>query len=553
MTAPKCEITCSKGFADTTDGFCRCCEFVEYPKFTDLRKQLDDLIAEFDSTGSADALIDARIQAIEDKLQAINDYVLENCGAPLSAAISAQFVIIGGDIKQLGVSVEEFKISLVPNSSCDSKPPCSARLPQRKYTDCSCFCPVICNATADFVTLRDICACQYFEGYSDLIELRTQIQRIITEVSYSFWNTETASTIIKELTTELTNVNVGISGFENRWSTTTLEQKQITMETIITRASGVLETANTFIISGPCGKTCTRPRVNKATDCTCYVTKPISDFFRSFASFSSIETQIRGYNFRGNTTTQKYFTEWAARIRAEGAEFYRKVTESVFDIPTQTILVNNFINHANELSAAWKAFTLGLVVTTTKCNVACSGDSIKNCGTCSCAPIQQWTELNTDVLNGLPGITADIESLAIDESDKITLRKNVKTISDGIVGLKQYVIDFCGNLDEKYVQLLCLELVGFYNKLKSDIAAIENPTFVKICTISCPNSLWVYDADACKCSCSIKNCVVGSETFDPYNCICAKKTTCALTTSSCTGLTPLLDYSNCVCKKNPSP
>lgn len=505
------------------------------------------------STGNGDDLIDAKITAIKDKLKAVNDYVIENCGNPSAVFISAQFEIISRDIKALKINVDDFNSSLVYNAKCDSSPPCTEKFPTRLFSDCRCVCTVRCNATADFVTIRDKCECLYFDGYSEFIAARQEIQKAITELSFIFYDAETVNKLLRELNVELTGFNSAIGGFENRWNTTTEIQKITLIETTITKSKIAIEKSKTYITSGTCKTLCARPRVNKIPSCVCYTSKPISDFFRKFSIFAAIESRIRGYNFRLDSVNQKYFNDWALRIREEAAAFYKKVTESVYDVASQTILFNAFAKKVDDLDAAWRAYTAGLVVTTTLCSVSCNGDTVKNCAKCACLPVEGWTELNTNVANGIDGILAEIAGLTVDAADRATLVRNANKIKTGIAELKTYVTDFCGNLDENYVILRCLELLGWNAKLKSDIAAIKNPQFVEFCTTTCPNSVWVYDAAACKCTCNIRDCVVGSQTFDPYNCICAKNSPCTLTTNSCTGLTPLLDYSNCVCKKNPSP
>ena len=393
----------------------------------------------------------------------------------------------------------------------------------------------------------------YFDGYSEFIDARSEIQKTITELSYIFYDAETVNTLLKDLNVELTNFNTVIGGFENRWNTTTIIQKNTMIETTVTRSKGVIERSKTYIVSGTCKTLCARPRVNRIPSCVCYTTRPISDFFRKFSVFAAIETRIRSYNFRLDTANQKYFNDWALRLREEASAFYKKVTESVFDVAAQTLLYNEFAKHVDELDIAWKAYISGFIITTTKCNIVCAGDTVKNCAKCSCVPVEGWTELNTNVLNGVDGLLVQIAGLTVDAADRNTLNRNANKIKSGINELKTYVNDFCGNLDEVFVILRTLELLGWNAKLKSDIDAINNPSFVEICSTTCPNSLWVYNAAQCKCTCNIRDCVVGAQTFDPYNCICAKTSSCTLTLGSCTGLTPLLDYSNCVCKKNPSP
>jgi hypothetical protein len=544
-----CTKQCSSGFLD--DVGCECCVFVEYPKYLELKQQLAEVIANYESSTTGDESIEAKIASVEEKLKEVNEYVIANCGNPSSVEINAKFSFVQTELKKLQIEVVAFKDSLVYNSSCDSKTACPASRPTRKYTDCSCFCGVKCNATNDFITLRASCDCDYIEGYFEFFSQRSIIQQLITKVQYSFHDVETKTLVLKELTDLNTEWNRGNSGLES--NRTTDIQKQTIMEEFIDSVREVIESAESYISETPCGTTCVRPRVYRQPDCVCYTTKPIADFFRTYQLFVSLEAAIRSYNYRGNTTNQKTYNEWADKVKEEGLAFYEAVTKTTFTAAAQQILYDNFLKSYEDLKAAWTAFTGGVRTTTTKCNVQCSGDSVKNCEKCSCTPIQDFSKLDT-ILAGIPDLLTSIEALTsneIEAAGKNTLRDNANAILTGINNLKKYVTDYCGNLDEKFVNLRCAELNGWDLKLRSDLYTIKNTSAVTVCATTCPNSRWTYDASACRCDCSITGCSIPSQALDPYNCMCATKSNCTLTTASCTGSTPLLDYSNCACKKKP--
>ena len=478
--------------------------------------------------------------------------MIKNCGSSSTIYISAQFIIILRDIKALKINVDDFNRSFVYDPKCDNSPACTVKTPTRTYTDCKCVCTVRCNAADNFVTLRDRCQCSVLEGFSRLIDAKAEIQKVFAEQSYNFNDAESVSTLLKELNVELINANTAIGNYENKWDTTTMEQKHFVLEATIAKIRSAIEKSKKNIVSGVCPTQCTRPQVIRVSDCTCYTTTPITDFFKKFPIFAATETKIRSFDFKLDIETQKSFYEWALRIRKEASEFYKKATEHVFDVSSQTLLYDEFVKHIDELNEVWKTYSNSMIVTTTKCSVVCTGDTVKNCAKCSCIPAKGWTELNTVVLNRVNGYLEEIELLDINIADETTLTKNANKIKTGINELKAHFIDYCGNLDESHIALRIFEILGWTNKLKSDIEAAKLPQFVQVCASTCPTSLWAYNALACKCTCEIKECVVGAQIFDPYNCLCAKISTCALTSSSCTGLSPVLDYSSCLCKKKPT-
>lgn len=474
-----------------------------------------------------------------------------NCGNPSVLFLEDFFKSIKEDLDILQFQVTEFASSLVPNSACDSKKPCSEASPQRNYKDCSCFCPVKCNATADQVFIRPKCECQFFANYSEIIAKRTEVQYTITQVSQVLRQTDVVEKFRQDLMNEVAKYNNYKTELETNWNRTTLSAKEKKVLDLFTFTTQVVNRVKGFIGSGPCKKACPKNNVVYSKDCTCYTTAEIKEFFTRFNSYLSTESAIINFNFKNNTADDAKWTERAREVRDLAVKFNTAVTDTILTTQQQSEMVTQFTLVAKKLADDWKNYKDSLINPPTKCTISCSGDTVKNCATCKCAPIIGFNDLNTRVANGVDALLASIETLSVlDESQKQILRNNANLIKNGRTALNTYTTDYCSNLDETFTQLRCLELIGWFNKLSSDIQAIKETKSTKVCNLACPNSFWKYDPSACTCEC-MKTCVVGVEVFDAYNCLCSKKTSCAKTQTLCDATNQLLDYAKCECKSRP--
>lgn len=529
---------------------CKCCEFADYNKYVEYIATLDKLEKDFNDANTANDAIEDKIRELRDRLKVIQEYVLKNCDTPDNAFISDSFVYVSTELIRLATQVEAFKSILVPSAICEQRPPCAASTPTRNNKDCSCFCAVKCDAMAGQVLDKQICVCQNLENYQGLIDVKVSTQRMITELSSILVESSVLTQLISELTTLQTDIARANGQIQGSWARTTTETKIKVIEDLITRSKALQERSKSFMETIPC-QSCVRPKVPKAVDCSCYTTQAITLFFRQFTIFSSIETRIKNFNFKGDSGKQSYFLNAAAQLRSEANAFIKKVTESVFDQASQSALLSPWSKKVDAFDLEWKAYSASQAASTTAapvCTISCSGDNVKNCGTCTCDPVANWVELNTNIYNSIDATIAKIATLSTSAANKKTLTDNANYIKSKIDELRLYISDFCGALDIKYVRLLCLELSGFNNKLNGDITAIQDPKFISVCNVSCPNSKWVYDALACSCKCDVFNCAQATEVVDPYNCNCAQKSSCAKTQVDCDATKQLLDYANCICR-----
>jgi hypothetical protein len=543
---------------------CRCCDFDGYTRYKDLFDQLEKLKKDFEDVGAANSVIEAKITQLDAKLKEIADYVLEKCDNSPIPFMNANFDYVNTELVKLRVDVSAFKSDLTPNSSCNSKPNCTIANPQRNYKDCSCFCPVKCNNTANEISISGKCQCQIFNGTAKIIEVRNQCQTLLNELNYVLTDIVTSDTIYQELLTQISGCNSLIAQFSGKWNETTMEQKLVKYETLILNVQVSIQKCKDFLGNGPCkGKpTCTRPKVIivKSLNCTCYTTTVINSFYKTYSSYLSYSSKWKSYNWKNLTSYQVYFSDWLKKIRAMSTSFYTQITEQVFTASLQNSSYVTLTTEQQNYQKEWDAFIANQTKPTTapvpKCNItSCSGDTVKNCDTCKCVAVDGWSSLITTILNGVPALLAKINAFTSDDitaDSKATLISNANFMKNKILSLKNYTVDYCFNLDESYVKLACLEYSGFNVKLEADIKTIENPSVSTVCKVSCPNSKWTYDPLACKCSCSITNCAATTtESFDPYNCLCVKKTTCAKVPADCPA-TQLLDYSKCECKDRPA-
>lgn len=464
------------------------------------------------------------------------------------------FLSIKSDLLSLTASVKLFVSSLVPNTKCDNAKACTIALPLRRYTDCACICPVKCNSTASYIFDRRNCACQYCEGYSKVFETRTLVQRTITEITQILRETETVVNLREELNTIVSRCSSLISTFEINYANSTTEEKIKLIEKLVADTKTVIVKCDTFKGQGPCNnKPCPRYNVIYKPDCTCYTTIQITEFVKKFSAEVTIENQVYSFNFRGNKTTEKYWEDKAKVIREYAAKFYGQIIENKLTTKQEEDVVITYTSMCDSFNAEWKAYQDSTRGTTkAPCSIPCSGDNVRNCATCTCSKIEGFNDLNTIVANGIAGLRLQIDDPAIPANVKDDLRANADSIKKGRDDLLAYIAEFCSNLDEKYVQLRCIELNGWYQKLQSDIEVLKNLSATKICPLSCPSSKYVYDPVACTCECTITGCSANIEVPDPYNCYCAKKSTCAVTEAACTADgNKILDYTNCVCKPKP--
>jgi hypothetical protein len=476
---------------------------------------------------------------------------LDNCGKNID--LEKYFIQIKADLVKLQFQVNEFASSLVPTTNCDSKPPCTIASPQRNYKDCTCFCPVKCNSTDDQVFIRPKCECQFLANYSDIIAKRKECQNLITELSQVLRETETVIKYRQELMDEVTKYSRFISECENQWNKTSLAVKEAKILELFSYTETIIIKCKNFIGTGPCGKPCPRSNVIFVKDCTCYTTTQIKLFFSKWNSFLATESSIINYNFKNRTEDDAYWTGRSKEVRELAVKFYAAVTENKLTTQEETDIVTEFTAVCDKLIADWKAYLDSFkTAPTPKCAITCSGDTVKNCALCQCSPVNGFNDLNTRVADGIAQLLADIETLdALDESQKKILRNNANSIKNGRESLNSYTVEYCSNLDESFTQLRCLELIGWYDKLAADIKLIKGQQSTKVCNLACPNSIWKYDPNACTCDCSVSGCLSGIEVFDPYNCLCAKKTSCTKAQSDCDATNQLLDYSKCECKAKP--
>ncbi|CRL04966.1 CLUMA_CG018667, isoform A [Clunio marinus] len=143
-------------------------------------------------------------------------------------------------------------------------------------------------------------------------------------------------------------------------------------------------------------------------------------------------------------------------------------------------------------------------------------------------------------------ITLKSENVSQDKRDK--LLENLDTLKQGIPDLNKYVDDSTNDLDVGFVQERTDQLVEWYERLKSDVAAAQGGNTNETCDVQCPNARWNYDADVCSCTCDVQNCNNG-EVFDPWGCQCVEQTDCTETSESCGD--EILDYATCTCKPAP--
>jgi hypothetical protein len=550
-TTTVCSISCQNGFRDEESGNCRCCDFDAYPKYLEYATSLEKTRAEYDKTGSGDIKIEAKIIECQDTLDQLRQNVLDNCGNK-TVNLDTYFFSIRADLLDLQFQVTEFASSLVPNSNCDSRPKCSAALPQRNYKDCTCFCPVKCNSTADQVFIRPKCECQFFANYSEIIAKKAEVQSLITQLSQVLRQTDFMVKFRQDLMNEVTKYRNFIAELETNWNKTTIQVKEKKVLDLFTFTGQVMNRVKSFIGSGPCRKACPKYNVVYSKDCTCYTTTEIKQFFTRFNNYLSTESSIINFDFKNKTADDTYWTQRSREVRDLAVKFNTAVTDNILTTQQQSEMVTQFIALADKLAVDWKAYQDSLKNPSPKCTITtCSGDTVKNCATCQCVPITSFNDLNTRVANGVDALLTSIETLSVlDETQKQILRNNANLIKNGRTALNTYTADFCSNLDETYTQLRTLELVGWFDKLAADIKAIKDTKVTKVCNLACPNSIWKYDPTACKCDCS-KTCIVGVEVFDSYNCLCSKKTSCAKTQTLCDATNQLLDYANCLCKSKP--
>lgn len=550
--SPVCAISCPNGLLKTSE--CKCCDYTDHSKYNQFFAKLEKLKEDFDKTGTTDDKLEKNINEAETKLAEIKTHVLGNCKQSDDAFISDIFIEVRSELIDLQVKVDVIRSSLMPNSNCDSKTPCTFKAPKRNYKTCRCFCPLRCNATVGSIKNLGKCECEYLEDYPKIIVIRKQCDEKITKLSYAFREVETVNGLTKDLSDVKDSVEKTINGFKMSWDKTTIEMKKMTIENIVATARSVFKKSDAFINSGHCGETCTLPKLQSPTNCTCYTTTAIKLFLGSYKKFLSTESKIRKQNFKGDSVNQKYYFDWATNLKKEANSFHSKVTESIFDVKAQSDLLTSWIKNCVSFDASWKQFSDSKKNSTTTrptCSVTCLGDNIKNCLTCKCLPIKSWADLNTKVYNGIDDEVRKIDKLIIDASDKKILKGNAEYIKKEIESLQNYTDVSCGNLDETYVQLLCLELVGFDLKLKSDIKAIENMKVQKACNVKCPNSAWKYDPLECSCRCNVSDCLKSTDAIDPYNCLCVKKSDCKITQSECYKTGQLLNYSKCKCMDKP--
>jgi hypothetical protein len=125
-------------------------------------------------------------------------------------------------------------------------------------------------------------------------------------------------------------------------------------------------------------------------------------------------------------------------------------------------------------------------------------------------------------------------------------------VKTGVLEVFDHVKTRPKNWDLTYVQDKTTESVSFYDKILKDIDALSKNQTVTVCDVTCPNSIWVYDAVKCSCACKVTDCPEAQTAIDYYNCQCAPLNGCQLTQQDCESQSgKILDYAKCSCKEKP--
>lgn len=495
---------------------CNCCMFADYSKYSDLLSQLQGIEESFINEEIPED-IQNEIEDLRSILSEVIEEVISTCGNTPDEAISGFFGAFEQKLDSLAITVSEFDFSFDPN-----------------------VCTIECDEENGYVPVYEDCECKFLEGYADFYAAKMEFIRVYSALKRSLFDTVEYNQILEQFNLEYSELSQVEFNIQNRWSQYTLEEMYAMMAEIVT-VSQSFTYIDTYVnrVHGSCANTCDYSLVPKAVEsCSCYQTVSIFNFYTLFEQFILLELSIRSWSYYDDLTNEEYFTEWVARIREQCVTFYSNIVESLYDETAQQTEVDLILAEFSSCLAEWEAYA---VVET--CDIECTGDTVKSCGSCECIDVTGWGILST-IFEEIDAVISEIAELDTEEANKVTLTNNANNIKDGITSVVNYVTNSCTNLDIAQIITSVVQLTTNYQILTTEITTIQEST--SVCSIACPDA-WDIDLDACSCNCPEFECA--GSIPDPYNCNCAADNGCTLTNDQCTQ-TPntYLNYADCECQ-----
>jgi len=122
---------------------------------------------------------------------------------------------------------------------------------------------------------------------------------------------------------------------------------------------------------------------------------------------------------------------------------------------------------------------------------------------------------------GLPSIDSILDELELLPQYKnftSDFRDNYNSLVLGCANLRDYIITWKDNLDYTFINDDCTELYDWYLDFLAQLQEfrIKINDVKESCVKGCPNERFVYNADACECSCALT--CTSSQKPDLINC-----------------------------------
>lgn len=530
---------------------CICCEENGCDEYQKLKKELADIIKTLEAAGSTTDDIAKEIKYIEDELDKLEEYCKEANVQYISDSIN----YIKKKIAALTITVKNFTSNLSANTSCGDKV-CKKNY-ILKLSDCSCNCDIDCSIYTGEVNNYGSCQCSAYSDAAILYNLyKKQIPTLIKKMSLTV-NID-CQDLLKEIYDFLEEVSAEKSNLENNFDTLDLEKESIIIKNLESELNEITKKCDDRISQGSngCPTPCKGKNIIQTKSCKCYTSPNVVTYFEKLSIFVTIEYKIFTFKGKGSVTELAEFEKRANELRKLFYTVFDVFFNESFDEATILALIEEIVKTTDDLVNDFNDWVSKNNVSS-KCMLASceKADQIKNMNNkiCLCVTIIDWDKL-PGILDALPDLKAEIDDLQVNEKAKNALLANYGLIKDGISELQKYVEEYAKNLDISYVQARCFELNTWYAKLIADVEFIKTAKeTTETCDAVCPNSRWVYNPDACSCSCDVKNCSAPDEQIDYYNCMCTANNGCTKTQAQCDNDDKkILDYTACICKAPPS-
>lgn len=331
-----------------------------------------------------------------------------------------RFTYITKKIKTLTLSVDAFKSTLVANTNCPNACVNNYTLTE---SDCSCKCFLSCT-NAQISNWR-YCQCVDFSEAPILNSLDGKITDLFVRVSYDTVNSTVTTdylTRIYALQDRLYDYTANLEYYVTEVDLTTQATIIHHYEELITSITNEYEE---YVSSEtPCPSGCDSSYQVQVSDCSCFESVIVDDYYSLLDKFVVLEYDIQRYGGAGNSIELAAFAARAADIRKLFQELYETFFNSPdhYDVAVAQSLVDQIAALTTQLDEDfnnWKDANIPV----TFCTLSCSPSEIQNLKDCICVNIVDWDKL-PEVQNGLDHLDDDINNLDIDPVNKQKLLDN---------------------------------------------------------------------------------------------------------------------------------